>query len=106
MDDLGVPWKRRSRQVEGRRTEQRILKERGAVLHPNSGAGSIKEDGHTDDFLYEVKDANKSFTLNGKELLVSIIRGIRQGRQARWVIYFTHYDITAEIHLSKGRRRG
>jgi hypothetical protein len=76
------------------------------VLHPNSGAGRIKEDGHTDDFLYEVKDANKTYTLNGKELLTSITRAIRQGRQARWVIYFTAFDITATVILHKGRQRG
>ena len=43
-------------------TEAKILKERGALVHPNSGAGTIKDDGHDDDYVYEVKDARKTIT--------------------------------------------
>jgi hypothetical protein len=97
-----MPWKRRTRQQEGRVTEKSILKERGALIHPNSGAGSIKEDGHDEDNLYEVKDtASKSFTLKMAELFRSYVRACRQGKTAVWIIYFSKYDIVAEVKVSR-----
>lgn len=83
-------------------TEAKILKERGAMVHPNSGAGRIKEDGHDDIYLYEVKDAVKSFTLNAKDLRATFVRAVRQGLLPCWLIYFNDGDFTAEIRLVPG----
>lgn len=74
-------------------------------MHPNSGAGPIKDDGHDDDFLYEYKDANKQITLKGKELEATLKRATRQGRQAMWVVVFTDIGIEAEIHLRRKSTR-
>lgn len=101
-DGLGLPYGVDSRQVQGRKTEKKILRQRGARQHPNSGAGRIKEDGSDDQFLYEVKDANKSFALHGKDLLVSFIRAVRQGKEAVWIVQFAN-GVEAEIHV---RRKG
>ena len=86
-------------------TEAKILKERGALVHPNSGAGTIKDDGHDDDYVYEVKDARKTITLNGKELLATHHRATRQGRQAVWLIQFTDLGIEAEMTITQKRAK-
>lgn len=73
------------------------------MVHPNSGAGSIKDDGHDDDYVYEYKDANKSITLKGKDLEATFKRATAQGRQAMWVVLFTDIGLEAEIHLRRKR---
>ena len=96
----GLPWSpSRSPQVEGRRLEAKSLKARGAVLHPNSGAGPIKDDGHDDVHQYECKDARKSYTLNGKEMQATFVRAIRQGRVACWLVNFKDLGFTVECKL-------
>ena len=85
-------------------TERRVLTQRGARVHPNSGAGSIKEDGSDDDLLYEVKDCRKSFTLKAADLETTFIRAVRQGKMGCWLIYFSDRDITAEVRLLPGGR--
>lgn len=72
------------------------------MRHPMSGAGSIKDDGHDDDYVYEIKDANKSFTLNAKDLSDMHTRAARQTRQARYIVKFAN-GITAEITIKKER---
>lgn len=100
----GLPWSPAvSRQEEGRRTERRVLKERGAKAHPMSGAGRIKDDGHDDEYLYEVKDTPKNYTLKGADLKGLHQRAARQGRSARWVVYFADLDITADIYITSGK---
>jgi hypothetical protein len=84
-------------------TERQMLRARGARQHPRSGAGRIKEDGSDEQTLYEVKDANKTFTLSGADLLQSYRRGAAQGRDAVWLIRFGN-GIEAEIHLGRGGR--
>ncbi len=103
---VGLSWGARpkTRQVEGRDVEAKLLKERGARVHPMSGAGSIKEDGSDDHNLYEVKLANKSFTLKSKDLVKTLVRAIRQGKQGVWLIHFDDDDLTAEIRLCPGGR--
>ena len=94
------PWKERTRQQDGRVTERRILTDRGAYVHPNSGAGDIKDDGHDDMYVYEVKDTDaKTFRLIGKELKTTYVRAVRQGRLAMWLIHFNKLGFTAEIRL-------
>lgn len=98
-----LPYSPHSRQVQGRRTEKQVAKELGARLHPNSGAGRIKEDASDEDYLYEIKDANKVFTLNAADLMTSFVRAVRQGKDSVWFIRFTN-GIDAEIRLTRGRR--
>jgi hypothetical protein len=78
------------------------LKKRGAILHSNSGAGSIKEDGHDDVYLFEVKDARKTFRLSAAALRATFVRAVRQGRVGCWLVYFSDEDFTAEIRLVPG----
>lgn len=99
-DDLGLPYKPHTRQVQGRRTEKKIIKDLGARLHPNSGSGRIKEDGSDPFRLYEVKDAGKTITLTAKALLTSWTRAVQQGKSAVWIIKFGN-GMTATIHLTK-----
>ena len=72
------------------------------MIHPNSGAGHIKEDGHDDECLYEVKDARKGFRLTAAELKRSFVRAVRQQRTAVWLIYFSDDDFTAEVRIIPG----
>ena len=100
----GVGWRNRTRQQEGRITEAKVLKRRGALIHPNSGAGHIKDDGHDDEHVYEIKDARKQYTLKSDELLAVHKRAIRQGRTGVFVVEFTDGSgITAEIHITNRR---
>ena len=100
MTDLGLPYPVRTRQRDGAVTEKKVLRERGARQHPRSGAGSIKEDGSTEDALIEVKDANLVFGLKGADLMQSFRRGAQQGKDAVWVIRFAN-GIEAEILLRR-----
>lgn len=69
-------------------------------MHPNSGAGNIKDDGHDDMYVYEVKDTDsKTFRLIGKELKATYVRAVRQGRVAMWLVHFNKLGFTAEIRL-------
>lgn len=97
---LNLPYKPHTRQVQGRRTEKKVLRSLGARQHPNSGAGRIKEDGSTPDHLIEVKDANRTFTLNGEDLLVTYLRATRQNKEGVWIITFAN-GMEAEIHLTR-----
>jgi hypothetical protein len=83
-----LPWRPSTRQQDGRATEKRLLRERGARNHPASGAGKIKDDGSDDEHLYEVKDANASHTVKGDDLLALYQRGIRQGLVPVYLIRF------------------
>lgn len=88
MTDLGLPYRPATRQEQGLVTERQVLRERGARQHPRSGAGRIKQDGSTEDAVIEVKDANRSFTLSGTDLLAAWIDATRQGKDSVWVIRF------------------
>ena len=103
--DLGLPYKPKTRQVQGRVTEKKILRDRGARQHPNSGAGRIKEDGSDEDYLYEIKDANKGFLMIGRDLLTSWGRAVRQGKEAVWIITFAN-GIEAEVRLTRSTPNG
>lgn len=86
--DDGPAWSPPTRQVQGRVTEKKWLKARGAKVHPNSGAGRIKDDGHDEDSIYEVKDANKTFVVNAKEMAALRKRAAQVGKQGVLVIKF------------------
>ena len=46
------------------KSEANELRRMGAKVHKNSGRGMIKGDGSTDEFVIDVKEANKTFTLS------------------------------------------
>lgn len=46
------------------KTEAAELRRMGAKVHKNSGRGMIKGDGSLDEFVVDVKEANKTFTLS------------------------------------------
>jgi hypothetical protein len=83
-----LPYKNLSRQQEGRLSEKKAAKNRGARLHPNSGAGHIKHDFSDDETLYEHKDAGKGYRLTAKEMNELHIRAYRQGKQGLFIIKF------------------
>ena len=99
---LGTNWKPRTRQTEGRVSEKKIAKSLGAKVHPNSGALRIKHDASDDETLYEIKDANKSFTLKAEDLNTIWVRATRENKEGVYVIKFNHCDITATITITKG----
>lgn len=80
------------------------MKARGARVHPNSGAGNIKDDGSDEHIVYEVKDARKNYTLKVAELVTLYKRAVRQGKMGVFLIYFSDCDMTAEIRLTPGGR--
>jgi hypothetical protein len=100
--DVDLPWSPRSRQQEGIRTESRIVKKRGGRVHPRSGAGKIKDDGSTDEEVMEIKDAKRSHTLKASDLEALYKRAAQQGKEARYIVYFSDNDLAAEITLRRG----
>ena len=99
-----VAWRKRTRQEEGRKTEKVIAKKRGAKVHPASGALRIKNDASDKEVLYEIKDANKTYTLKGSELLSLWKNAIVQMKEPVFVVYFTDSDITATMTITKGKQ--
>lgn len=98
MSDLGLPYVPKTPQVQGRVAEKKRAKERGARLHPMSGAGSIKDDASDEDTIYEFKEANRTHTLNSGDLYSLLIRAMRQSKDGRYVITFAN-GLVADIHL-------
>jgi hypothetical protein len=86
-------------------TEKQLLKKRGARVHPMSGAGRIKDDGSDDAYLFEIKDAVKSHTLNADDLWALFVRAVRQDREALYLVQFKRHDFVAEIRIIPGGSR-
>src|SRR5690349_21540259 len=63
-----MPWEPATPQVEGRKAERQWAKDRGARLHPNSGAGPEKNDFSTEDTVFEAKNVAKTHTIKGSDL--------------------------------------
>lgn len=99
-----LPWKPRTRQEKGRQTEKQIAKNRGAKVHPASGALRIKHDASDADTLYEIKDANKTYTIKGSELLALYKRANMELKEPLFVVYFTDADITVTMNITKGKQ--
>lgn len=98
MSDLGLPYEKHTRQVEGRISEKKQARKYGARLHPMSGAGSIKDDASNDETIFEFKDANRTHTLASRDLRALVVRAVRQGKDARYVVTFADGTV-ADIHL-------
>lgn len=70
-----------------------------------SGAGSIKDDASNDAYLFEIKDAQRVHQIDGRVLFALFKRGVRQGREALYVIQFNDPDIVVECRVVPGGRR-
>ena len=91
-------WKgSRSPQVEGRVQEKRYLNKNKIKAHPNSGAGQIKFDGSTKDAVVELKNANKSFTMNATYLESLYKNAIQQEKDAVLVVMFPELIVECVI---------
>jgi hypothetical protein len=85
-----LPWRPDTRQEQGIVTEKRIIHDRGGVRHPSSGSGKVKQDGHTDGELIEVKDARRSHRISVDELMALYQRGVRQRRCPMYIVHFAN----------------
>ena len=83
-----MPWNPRTPQDNGRKREKEILKGLGAMAHPMSGAGRIKDDGHDDEYLYEVKTAAKQFTIKEKDMDALWTRAMKAGLEPVYIVEF------------------
>lgn len=99
-----LPWRKATRQEEGRKTEKTIAKKRGAKVHPASGALRIKNDASDADTIYEIKDANKTYTIKGSELLALWKRASMELKEPLFVVYFTDADLTVTMTITKGKK--
>jgi hypothetical protein len=88
--------------VRGITVEKRLLGRKGARRHPMSGAGSIKWDGSDEHCLYEVKSTRKVFSLSGRMLRDLFRAAARQGKEAKFIIVFGDYDLSAEVTITPG----
>jgi len=95
----------KTRQHLGRIAEKTMAKERGARLHPGSGAGKIKDDASTEDIVYEFKNAKRSHTLTGAALKALYSRAVRQNKLPVYVIHFEDVGLTATVSLTKERKK-
>lgn len=78
------------------------MTERGAVIHAMSGAGRIKHDGHTEEFLFECKDALSRYTITATEMKELFVRACRQNKTGIFLIYFAGARFTVECKLIPG----
>ena len=90
-------------QVKGRKDEVIMAKERGARLHPMSGAGSIKDDASNEDTVFEMKSVRASHSLKGSTLLDLFLRATKQGKEAQYVVRFNDARIEATITFKRIR---
>lgn len=102
-DDLGLPYGVDTPQVRGRKTEKKIARKEGARLHPNSGAGRIKYDASDEDRLIEIKDANKSHTLQSSLLNDLFVKATRQGKDAVYIVTFMDQSLYVECRVRRRR---
>jgi hypothetical protein len=83
-----LPWQPDTRQQQGRKTERRLVTEEGGVFHPSSGSGHVKQDGHNDHCLFEIKDAAITHRIDSQELMALYQRGVRQGLIPTYIVRF------------------
>lgn len=101
---MNLPYSPRDTpQVKGRKREAKMAKDRGARVHPMSGAGAIKDDASNEDTVYEFKSVKTSHTLHGGALLALFKRAIAQGKTPEYVIEFGDAKIEATLSLRRIR---
>lgn len=103
--EIITPWdnSKNTRQVEGRKSEVRQAKKYGARLHPNSGAGNIKDDASNSDTIFEFKDVAKTHQLTGASLDGLFRRAVRQGKEAQYIVLFQDVGLEAVISLRRSK---
>ena len=75
-----------------------MAKSYSAKLHPNSGAGKIKNDASSETQLLEFKTTEaKGYRLTAEELLAILLRAQQSGKEAVFVIDFLEHGLRAEI---------
>lgn len=72
-------------------------------MHPNSGALRIKHDASDAETLYEIKDANKTYTLKADELNQLWVRAVREGKEPIFIVTFLHHGVRATITITRER---
>ena len=100
LSNSDLPWKSANRQQKGRDYEKKVARQNQMRRTPMSGAGSIKGDGITEDEVIELKHANKSYTLNVKDLQKVRLAAINAGKEPIFVVHFDSENLTAIIRLS------
>lgn len=100
-----MPWQVPSPQQNGRQAERQMAKDRGARLHPMSGAGSEKNDFSTEDAVFEVKNVQKTHTIKGKDLENLFVNAAKQNKEAVYLVHFEDADITMEGKVIRGLSR-
>lgn len=70
-------------------------------MHPNSGALRIKHDASDGEHLYEMKDANKTYTLKAEELNTLWVRAAREAKEPVFIVTFADKNIRATITITK-----
>ena len=78
-----------------------MAKELGAKVHPASGALRIKHDASDDEVLYEIKDANKSFTLTASDLHQLWKEASKQSKEPVFIVQFMHKGMRATMTITK-----
>jgi hypothetical protein len=92
-----IPFPATTPQVKGRLYEQKRSRQLGLRLHPASGAGRIKHDASDEGTVVEFKQAERSFTLQGKYLEGLFKEATRQDKTAIMEINFKQAGITATL---------
>jgi hypothetical protein len=61
----------------------------------------IKHDASDAETLYEIKDANKTYSLSADELHTLWVRAMRETKEPVFIVKFKHRGITATITLKR-----
>jgi len=64
----------------------------------------IKNDASDKETLYEIKDANKTYTIKGSDLRDLWKSAVKQLKEPVFVVYFKEYDITVTMTITKGKK--
>jgi len=70
-------------------------------VHPASGALGIKHDASDAEHLYEMKDANKSYSLKAEELHTLWVRAVREGKEPVFIVTFQDRGIKATMTITR-----
>lgn len=89
MSEL-FPYKKDTPQVKGRKAEKPMAKRYGAIVHPNSGAGRIKNDASNGEDDFEFKTAGTTHTINSGEIAKLYRSAAKKGNGAVYVIEFAN----------------
>ena len=79
-----------------------MAKSYGARLHPNSGAGNIKEDASTATEVLSFKTTDgKGWRITAEEMLLLLKRAQRMEKEPLYVLDFIEHGLRVEIRPSR-----